>query len=592
MAGRIPDSFIEELLSRTDIVEVIERRVQLRKAGNEYHALCPFHDEKSPSFTVSPTKQFYHCFGCGAHGSAVGFLMQFEGLEFRDAIEDLAHMAGLAIPESVGPQRAERPRAGLYELMEEAAVFYQEQLKKHPPAVEYLKQRGLSGEVCRDFAIGYAPAAWDELHNTLGSDAERLALLQRAGMLSQGKQKSYDKFRDRIMFPIHDRRGRVIAFGGRAIADDGPKYLNSPETELFHKGRELYGLYLARKRSGRLDSIIVVEGYMDVVALAQFGIHNCVATLGTATTSEQAGLLLRASDTVVYCFDGDKAGRTAAWKALLATLPKLAGGKQARFLFLPDGEDPDSMVRKLGEAEFRALLDAAQPLSDFFFDHLSSGLDMESIDGRSKLVQLAQPHLDTLPEGVFRDMMAERLELLARHRLRQDPALAGRPSGRAYLPRPAPSSGQAGARGAPQRTPMRLALALLVQNPSFAELAGDLSALDGLDWPGLDLLLELVDFCRERPNLTTAQLLEVLREHSAHAHLAKLAVWQLPGEADSSGLEFQDVITGLQLKKAQDALNAMPRIVDQSAAQREQFRALQFQVLELKGNLRGRNESN
>ena len=406
--------------------------------------------------------------------------------------------------------------------------------------------------------------------------------MQRAGLLSQGQHKQYDKFRDRIMFPIHDRRGRVIAFGGRAIADDGPKYLNSPETELFHKGRELYGLHLARKHGGRLDSVIVVEGYMDVVALAQFGIHNCVATLGTATTPEQAALLMRATDTVVYCFDGDQAGRAAAWKALLNTLPKLISGKQAKFLFLPDGEDPDSMVRKLGEEKFLKLLEFAQPLSDFFFDHLSADTDMQSIDGRARLIQLARPHIETMPEGVFRDMMTERLETLARHRLRQEapPAPARRTA------RAAP-----GGHGQPQRTPMRLALALLVQNPAFAELAGDLSALDGLDWPGLDLLIELVDFCRERPNLTTAQLLEVLREHPAHGHLAKLAVWALPGDADSLGLEFQDVVSGLHLRKIQDALAAMPRIVDQDATQREQFRVLQKQAQVLKSNLRGQEES-
>ena len=278
MGGLIPDSFIEELLGRVDIVEVIERRVPLKKAGREYQARCPFHDEKTPSFTVSPQKQFYHCFGCGAHGSVIGFMMNYEGLEFVDAVEELARMAGLQVPRDAATS-APRPAAGLYELLREAGAWYQAQLKQHPQAIEYLKRRGLSGEVAARFEVGYAPAGWDGLIKQLGVDDNRLKLLHRAGMLSEGKSGAYDKFRDRIMFPIHDRRGRIIAFGGRALSDDGPKYLNSPETELFHKGRELYGLYMARKSQAKLGQILVVEGYMDVVALAQFGFDNCVATL-------------------------------------------------------------------------------------------------------------------------------------------------------------------------------------------------------------------------------------------------------------------------------------------------------------------------
>ncbi len=293
MSGLIPDSFIEELLARSDIVELIERRVPLKRVGSEFQACCPFHSEKTPSFTVSPKKQFYHCFGCGAHGSVIGFLMQYEGLEFLDAVEDLARAAGLEVPTSGSPQA--RPDTGLYDMLAACSRFYVEQLKNNPVAIEYLKGRGLSGEVSRDFDIGYAPAGWDALIKHLGTDEKKLDQLKQAGMLSEGKRGSYDKFRERIMFPIHDRRGRVIAFGGRALSDDGPKYLNSPETTLYHKSRELYGLYLARQRSNRLDHIIVVEGYMDVVALAQFGFKNVVATSGTATTAIQVEILFRAA---------------------------------------------------------------------------------------------------------------------------------------------------------------------------------------------------------------------------------------------------------------------------------------------------------
>jgi len=331
--------------------------------------------------------------------------------------------------------------------------FYAEQLKNHPEAVEYLKGRGLSGEICRDFEIGYAPSGWDVLIKQLGTDDQKLTQLKKAGMLSEGKKGVYDKFRDRVMFPIHDRRGRVIAFGGRALSDDGPKYLNSPETTLYHKSRELYGLYLARQRTGKLDEIIVVEGYMDVVALAQFGFRNAVATSGTATTALQVEMLFRATDSVVFCFDGDAAGRKAAWRAMEATLPRIREGLQAKFLFLPEGEDPDSMVRKHGADEFAQQLKKATPLSDFFFEHFTAVTDISSLDGRARLVQQAQPYLESMPQGVFRDMMTERLESLAHHRLQ---ARAGKPQGQ---------SGGMRDRGKPvqHRTPMRTAMAHLVQ---------------------------------------------------------------------------------------------------------------------------------
>ncbi len=572
MSGRIPEAFLEDLLERTDIVQVIERRVELKRAGSEFQARCPFHEEKTPSFTVSPRKQFYHCFGCGAHGSAIGFLMNYEGLEFLDAVEELSKQAGMQVPRT--ETRQARPRAGLYEIMESAASFFQARLREHQPAIDYLKSRGLSGEICRDFGIGYAPDSWDALQKHLGTDEERMKLVTRAGLLSQGKGKAYDKFRDRIMFPIHDRRGRVIAFGGRAMGEDGPKYLNSPETELFHKSRELYGLYLARQRVGRLDSVIVVEGYTDVVALAQYGMRNAVATLGTATTPEHAGTLFRASDTVVYCFDGDEAGRKAAWRALQATLPRLRDGLQARFLFLPEGEDPDSLVREQGAEAFQALLDAAQPLSDFFFDRLTADVDMSSIDGRARLVQQALPLLETLPEGVFRDMMTERLETLAQHQIRRGGRTGSAPPAAPGTTPPTPG-----------RTPLRLALAHLVQNPGLAELAGDVDELREADLPGVDLFLELVDFCARRPNMTTAQVLELLHEHPAQSHLHKLAVWQLPGDPERQALEFRDAVTGIRLQWTEALLERMPRIVEQSSEEREQYLALQKRRQALKRSL-------
>ncbi|MCW8873781.1 DNA primase [Pseudomonadota bacterium] len=576
MGGLIPDSFIEELLGRVDIVEVIERRVPLKKAGREYQARCPFHDEKTPSFTVSPQKQFYHCFGCGAHGSAIGFMMNYEGLEFVDAVEELARLAGLQVPRDTAAA-APRPSAGLYELLAEAGDWYQAQLKQSPQAIQYLKQRGLSGEVAARFGVGYAPAGWDGLMRQLGTDDQRLKLLQRAGMLSQGKGGTYDKFRDRIMFPIHDRRGRIIAFGGRALADDGPKYLNSPETELFHKGRELYGLYLARKSQAKLEQILVVEGYMDVVALAQFGFGNCVATLGTATTGDHAELLFRAADEAIYCFDGDQAGRKAAWRALEATLPRLREGRQARFLFLPEGEDPDSLVRRQGSEAFQALLADAQPLSEYFFDQLTGAVDMSSIDGRARLVGQAKPHLEQIPPGVFRDMMFSRLESLARHKV--DDQAAGRP------PRELRSAASR-APGTP-RTAMRLALAHLVQNPSLASGARNMDVFEGCDLPGFEIYRELVDFCAKSPNMTTAQLLELWHDHPAQSHLNKLATWDLQGDEENLAREFRDAVTGLELQWIESRMEKMPKIVDLGPEDRQQLLALQQRRQQLIGELHG-----
>jgi len=572
--GLIPDSFIEELLGRTDIVEVVERRVPLKKAGREYQACCPFHDEKTPSFTVSPQKQFYHCFGCGAHGSAIGFMMNYEGLEFVDAVEELARMAGLQVPREAATSAA-RPAAGLYELLGEIATWYQAQLKLAPQAIEYLKQRGLSGEVAARFGMGYAPAAWDALIREFGTDEGRMKLLQKAGMLSQGKGGAYDKFRDRIMFPIHDRRGRVIAFGGRALGDDGPKYLNSPETELFHKGRELYGLYLARKTQARLERILVVEGYMDVVALAQYGFGNCVATLGTATTGDHAELLFRAADEAVFCFDGDRAGRQAAWRALEATLPRLREGRQARFLFLPEGEDPDTLVRGRGREAFENLLSASQPLSEYFFDHFTEAVDMASIDGRARLVGLAKPLLEQIPDGVFRDMMFERLETLARHRVEPK---AGRGTAAKTV---------AAAPPATQRTAMRLALAHLVQRPALAAAVDNMDAFDGCDLAGFEIYRELVDFCARSPNMTTAQLLELWHDHPAQPHLNKLATWTLQGDEKSLAREFLDAVRGLELQWVESRIGRMPKIVDLDPEDRQKLLALQQRRQQLIGEIQG-----
>ncbi|WP_426236887.1 DNA primase [Pseudomonas sp. TWP3-2] len=418
MAGLIPQSFIDDLLNRTDIVDVVSSRVQLKKAGKNYTACCPFHKEKTPSFSVSPDKQFYYCFGCGAGGNALGFLMDHDNLDFPQAIEDLAKAAGMEIPREESG-RAHKPRqptdSPLYPLLTAAADFYRQALKSHPSrkaAVDYLKGRGLTGEIARDFGLGFAPPGWDNLFKHLSSDTLQQKAMVDAGLLIENAEtgKRYDRFRDRVMFPIRDSRGRIIAFGGRVLGDDKPKYLNSPETPVFHKGQELYGLYEARKNNRNLDEIIVVEGYMDVIALAQQGLRNAVATLGTATSEEHLKRLFRVVPNVLFCFDGDQAGRNAAWRALEATLPSLQDGRRARFLFLPEGEDPDTLVRSEGTDAFRARINQhAQPLADYFFQQLTEEADPRSLEGKAHMATLAAPLIDKVPGANLRILMRQRL---------------------------------------------------------------------------------------------------------------------------------------------------------------------------------------
>ena len=418
MAGLIPQSFIDDLLNRTDIVDVVSSRIQLKKTGKNYSACCPFHKEKTPSFTVSPDKQFYYCFGCGAGGNALGFVMDHDQLEFPQAIEELAKRAGMDVPREESG-RGHKPRqpvdSPLYPLLNAAAEHYRQALKSHPQrkyAVDYLKGRGLTGEIARDFGIGFAPPGWDNLLKQLGADALQQKVMIDAGLLIENAEngRRYDRFRDRIMFPIRDSRGRVIAFGGRVLGDDKPKYLNSPETPVFHKGQELYGLYEARKHNRDLDEIMVVEGYMDVIALAQQGLRNAVATLGTATSEEHLKRLFRIVPSVLFCFDGDAAGRNAAWRALESTLSSLQDGRRARFLFLPDGEDPDTLVRAEGTDAFRARINQhAQPLADYFFKQLCEEADPRSLEGKAHLVTLAAPLIDKIPGNNLRALMRQRL---------------------------------------------------------------------------------------------------------------------------------------------------------------------------------------
>jgi DNA primase len=539
MASRIPPQFIDEVLARTDIVGLIGSRVSLRKAGKDYHACCPFHDEKTPSFTVSREKQFYHCFGCGAHGSAIGFLMEYARMGFLDAVEELARQAGLELPREAGEQQGPDLKP-LYAVLAEAAAIYRRQLREHPQsgrAVDYLKARGLSGEIAARFGIGFAPPGWDLLLRTLGDGVSARERLIEAGLVVDQDGKRYDRFRDRIMFPIRDHRGRIIGFGGRVLGDEKPKYLNSPETPLFHKGRELYALHEAQQATRQMARLLVVEGYMDVIALAQFGIPYAVATLGTATTQDHLQRLLATAPEITFCFDGDRAGRQAAWKALETCLPLATGRQELRFLFLPDGEDPDSLVRKEGAAAFEGRIRTAQPLSELLFEQLSAQVDMDSIEGRVRLASIAEPLIARLPKGLLQDMLSARLGALV--------GRAAREVSNMTQPKPVtqnrgPTPRWRGARQTRQAplTPLRLAIAIVLQNPGLAPTAAQFpDDWRGVESPGISLLAALLDIVDSRPDVSAGALLERWRDTPELLHLTRLSNPELLSHIPPQGVE-------------------------------------------------------
>ncbi len=574
MAGRIPRVFINDLLARTDIVDLIDARVKLKKQGKNYHACCPFHNEKTPSFTVSGEKQFYYCFGCGAKGNAIDFLMNHDRLDFVESVEELATQHGLEVPYEAGngPSPMERhQRQSLYQLLEGLDGFYQQSLRnpQATSAQNYLATRGLSQQVIDHFAIGYAPAGWDNVLKRFGQQKEDRESLMEAGMLvSNDSGRTYDRFRDRVMFPIRDKRGRVIGFGGRVLGNDTPKYLNSPETPIFHKGRQLYGLYEAQKNHPQPARLLVVEGYMDVVALAQFGIDYAVASLGTSTTAEHIQLLFRSTDTVICCYDGDRAGREAAWRALETALPYMNDGRQLRFMFLPDGEDPDTLVRKEGKEAFEARMEQALPLSTFLFDSLMPQVDLSTRDGKTKLATLALPLISQIPGETLRIYMRQnlgnKLGILDDNQLDK------------LMPKQA-ESGTAPTAPPLKRTTMRVLIALLVQNPQFAAIVPTLGGLEQSKMAGLPLFVELVSRCTENPGLTTGQLLELYRGTEFSQPLETLATWNHMIVDEEAEAVFQDSLASLYdsaLEQRLEALIARDRTEGLSAAERREFWAL------------------
>lgn len=586
MAGHIPRSFIDELLNRHDIVDIIDARVKLKKQGKNYGACCPFHNEKSPSFSVSQEKQFYHCFGCGVHGNAIDFLMEFDRLEFVEAIEELASMLGLDVPReqrsgfnapSSGPTANSEQKRSLYDLMGGISQFYRSQLKSaaNIHAINYLKDRGLSGEIVQKFGIGYIADEWELVKNNFGRDKASQDALVSGGMLIESDNgRRYDRFRGRVMFPIRDRRGRVIAFGGRVIGEGTPKYLNSPETPIFHKGKELYGLYEALQAYKDLPQALVVEGYMDVVALAQYGVDYAVASLGTATTGDHMQLLFRQTSTVVCCYDGDRAGREAAWRAMEQALPYLNDGRQLKFMFLPDGEDPDTYIRQYGKEAFEQEVANAESLINFMFRTLVDQIDTSTREGKAKLTTLAVPLIDKVPGGTLRlylrEQLGKTLGILDESQLQQLISKQG-----AVEPKRL-------AQPEIKRTAMREVITLLLQNPELAQLVPDLESVKEIPLPGLSLFLQLLESCRHNPHITTGLLLEHWRGDKNEKLLSRLAAWELPIDQDNIQDVFMDSLDSVLaqcINQQIESLQTKERTLGLSVEEKRELLAL---MLELK----------
>lgn len=580
MAGLIPRSFIDDLLARLDIVDIIDARVKLKKKGKNYSACCPFHNEKTPSFNVSQDKQFYHCFGCGVHGNAIDFMMEYERLDFVEAVEELANTLGLDVPreQRAGTSSSSKPQANseqkrnLYDLMASISHYYRDQLKQNKVAIDYLKERGLSGPIVQKFGIGYIADEWDSIRKNFGQTPQLQDMLVSGGMLiEKDKGNRYDRFRGRIMFPIHDRRGRVIGFGGRVLGEGTPKYLNSPETPIFHKGKELYGLYEVMQAHREPANILVVEGYMDVVALAQYGIDYSVASLGTSTTGDHIKLLFRQTNTVVCCYDGDRAGKEAAWRALENALQFLKTGNTLKFLFLPDGEDPDSFIRQHGKEAFERKIAESMPLSRYLFDNLIDihQLNLGSNEGKSALRAHASAMIEKIPDPFFQELL--------------DKLLDERTGFDNNLRKPRKKSVEVATRPhtALKRTPMREVIALLIQNPSYAEMVPNLSSVADLPVPGLSLFLEVLEYCHKRPNISSGQLLECWRDTRHEALLSRLAGWNIPVEDDNEQdifLDSLDKILSQCVEKQIEDLQAKERSIGLSTEERRELLALMLDL--------------
>ncbi|NKB46821.1 MAG: DNA primase [Legionellales bacterium] len=582
MAAYIPSEFIQDLLNRIDIVEVIDHRVPLKKAGKNFVACCPFHDEKTPSFSVSAQKQMYYCFGCGQGGDAIKFLIEYDGVNFVEAIEDLARQAGVDVPRQ--QQQAKKAvtqvveEIDLYQLLTRVAHHFQAQFKQAADArlaIDYLKQRGITGEIAKKYQVGFAPAGWDHLLKAFPGEAMRTALVASGMVIHNEQGRYYDRYRQRIMFPILDRRGRVVGFGGRVInSDDSPKYLNSPETVVFHKNRELYGLYQALQIQRAPDYLLVVEGYMDVIGLAQYGIYQAVAALGTAISQTHIQLLTRHTRKIIFCMDGDNAGQQAAWRALEVALPILTDEVQVQFLFLPQGEDPDSLIRQQGSEKFLTCMEQAQPLTDYLFEQLLQQTDIQQMEGRAYLIGQLSRFVKNMTAHTLKQLIIERLAQLVHLPVARVTTL---------LEQGASTKGVISSVNKPvikSLTPMQLAIALLLQNPGLVTYI-DLENVT-LAGVGGQLLKEMVEFIRQHPNINTQGLLHQWREAPEAAGLVKLAAWELAIPDSGMAAELMAVLSRLSQEYLQQQVNYLLKQGRQTPLTSEQQEELNRLLQQLK----------
>lgn len=578
----LPDSFVDDLLARIDITDIIGSRIQLKKAGSNYQALCPFHSEKTPSFTVSPTKQFFHCFGCGANGSAIGFLMKYENLEFIDAVEILAKIANVEIPKS-SYQKAETQYSQLYALMEKAATIFAQELKKSQSAIAYLKARGLTGEICKKFGIGFANAEWDNLSSLHHQDKIIKQQLQEVGLLLQKNNTFYSRFRQRIMFPIKNRTGKIIGFGGRTIANDPAKYINSPETPIYHKGNEIYGLSEAKKAQKNLTQIIVVEGYMDVTALAQYGVTNVVATSGTAITPKQVQQLLRQTSEIIFCFDGDTAGRSAAVRALENSLPYLGDGVQIKFLFIPDAEDPDSLIRHEGKEAFLSRINQAINLPDFLFNHLTSKINPNTIQGKSLFAKEAQKYFQKMPTGIFKQLLLTKLSEIINISIEELSTIEN--SRETFFPslKPEPENIQA-----PSNKNLVKVILLLAHYPKLVEHIKNIDEISKIALPDIDLLVKLINFIKSQPNSSIGAILEYWRNNFSDAERIGAIITQEPiikfNDEDLKN-EFLGAITMLYNVQKEHQISSLLKKAANESLPIDEKRLLQQLIANTKNNI-------
>ncbi len=570
MSKIIPQNFIDDLLSKVDIVDIVGSRIKLRRTGSNLVGLCPFHTEKTPSFTVSQSKQFFHCFGCNAHGNTIGFVMQFERLSFVEAIENLATQAGLTIPRASGYHDKVRYNE-LYQITEKTSAFFEQQLPRSSRAINYLKSRGLTGEICKKFKVGYATSDWENLRSIYSSSPITKQHMITAGLLVNKENKTYSRFRDRIMFPIHDTRGHIIGFGGRAIDNDPAKYLNSPETPIFHKGEELYGLYEAKKADrSSLKSIIVVEGYLDVIALAQFGVTNVVATLGTAISTKQIQLMLRNTSEIVFCFDGDQAGRAAAWRALENSLPLMRDGIQIKFLFLPEAHDPDSLIRKESKEKFIKRLESAIPLSDFFMKQLAYNVNINTIDGKAKLTKTGKELLKKMPQGIFHQLLSSKIAELANINVEE---LKNYDFSQSWTAAPTNQQAKKEELSNQLKSTNKAVIPIIIQNtinillhhPELVCHIDDTSDIKNIKISGIDILLELIILLKNQQNISMGAILEYWRDREELEFLNKLACKEPIIPKDILKNELIDII---QLLKQLEREKAIQLLLAKAATQK------------------------